>query len=112
MGVVFDPCVFVQHLYQAAAGFWDEVENTVAGERKEKKKRRSRKGKTCKQAGVFKRERAHLPDRAQINSQFNRTPDKICAQNQFQSAHFGVSLISAVLGSNHAACTQMMLNHN
>ncbi len=37
MGVVFDLYMFVQHPYQAATGFWDEVVNTVARESRGKK---------------------------------------------------------------------------
>lgn len=36
MGVVFDLYMFVQRLYQAAAGFWEEALNTGAGESEEK----------------------------------------------------------------------------
>lgn len=46
MGVVFDLYMFVQRLYQAATGFWDEVVNTVAGEGGGEKKEQE----TCKQA--------------------------------------------------------------
>lgn len=36
MGVVFDLYMFVQRLYQAAAGFWEETLNAEAGERARK----------------------------------------------------------------------------
>lgn len=40
MGVVFDLYIFVQHLYQAATGFSDQVVNMVAGESKRRQKKK------------------------------------------------------------------------
>lgn len=42
MGVVFDLYIFVQHLYQAATGFSEQVVNMVAGESRGRQKKKKK----------------------------------------------------------------------